>query len=128
MKRYIHGLAAALALAAVGCASVPDGATVPPATASCAALGAEATRLAEAKRVAVGKEQGAWKAVVPFAVFVTLHAPSWGVAHLLFVSMAAVAFTIAFMWRGDLWTNIVGHLAVDAVPLIVLPLMGTPHG
>ena len=68
MKRYIHGLAAALALAAVGCASVPDGATVPPATASCAALGAEATRLAEAKRVAVGKEQGAWKAVVPFAV------------------------------------------------------------
>ena len=68
MKRYIHGLAAALALAAAGCASVPDAATVPAATASCAALDAEATRLAEAKRVAIEKEQGAWKAVVPFAV------------------------------------------------------------
>jgi membrane protease YdiL (CAAX protease family) len=67
-------------------------------------------------------------AIIPFAVFVVLHAPSWGVAHLLFVSMAAIAFTLAFLWRGDLWTNIVGHLAVDAVPLIILPLTSAPQG
>lgn len=68
MKPVIHGLAAAFALAALGCASVPDVATVPASTTSCAAIGAEAARVAEAKRAAVEKGQGAWKAVVPFAV------------------------------------------------------------
>ena len=67
-------------------------------------------------------------AAIPLVVFVALHAPTWGVAHLLFVSLAAMAFTIAFLWRGDLWTNIIGHLAVDAVPLIILPLTGMPAG
>ncbi len=67
-------------------------------------------------------------ALIPFAVFVVLHLPSWGAAHLLFVSLAAVMFTGAFLWRGDLWANIIAHLVVDSVPLLILPLTGIPHG
>ncbi len=67
-------------------------------------------------------------ALIPFAIFVALHLPSWGAAHLLFVSLAAAALTLAYLWRGDLWTNIIGHLIVDAVPLLVLPLVGAPAG
>ena len=67
-------------------------------------------------------------ALIPFAVFVALHLPSWGVAHLLFVSLAGALFTVAFLWRRDLWGNIVAHWGVDAVPLLVLPLTGVPPG
>jgi hypothetical protein len=69
MKCTIRGFAPALALAALsGCASLPDAPEPRAAATSCEAIGAEAVRVAEAKRVAVEKEQDAWKAVVPFAV------------------------------------------------------------
>ena len=67
-------------------------------------------------------------ALIPFVVFVALHLPSWGAAHLLFVSLAAALFTVAFLWRRDLWANIIAHLVVDSVPLFILPLTGVPQG
>ncbi len=65
---------------------------------------------------------------LPFVVFVVLHLPSWGAAHLLFVSVAAVLFTLAFVWRRNLWANIIAHILADAVPLLILPLTGVPAG
>lgn len=66
--------------------------------------------------------------VIPFAVFVVLHLPSWGAAHLLFVSVAAALFTLAFLWRRDLWMNIIAHIVADSVPLLILPLTGMHPG
>lgn len=66
-------------------------------------------------------------ASIPFVVFVALHLPSWGAAHLLFVSLAAALFTLAFLLRRDLWANIVAHWAVDSVPLLILPVTGIPQ-
>jgi uncharacterized protein len=66
--------------------------------------------------------------MVPFVVFVALHLPSWGAAHLLFVSIAAALFTFAFVWRRNLWTNVIGHILADSVPLLILPLTGVPSG
>lgn len=63
--------------------------------------------------------------VAPWAVFTVLHTPSWGLSHLLFVGATAALFTGVFLWRGDLWTNIIAHLVTDTVPLILLPLL--PH-
>jgi membrane protease YdiL (CAAX protease family) len=65
---------------------------------------------------------------LPFVVFVVLHLPSWGAAHLLFVSVAAALFTLAFVWRRDLWANIIAHILADSVPLLILPLTGVPPG
>lgn len=61
--------------------------------------------------------------LVPGAVFVALHAPSWGVAHLLYVSVVTVIMTVLFLWRKDLWSNIIAHLFTDAVPLLLMPMM-----
>jgi membrane protease YdiL (CAAX protease family) len=61
--------------------------------------------------------------IIPFVVFVALHAPSWGLAHLLYVSVVAAIMTALFLWRRDLWSNIIAHLVTDAVPLLLLPLM-----
>jgi uncharacterized protein len=63
---------------------------------------------------------------LPFVVFVVLHLPSWGAAHLLFVSLAAALFTLAFVWRRDLWANIIAHIVADSVPLLILPLTAVP--
>lgn len=65
-------------------------------------------------------------AAIPFVVFVILHLPSWGPAHLIFVSMAAFVLTVSYLWRRDLWTNIIAHIVVDSVPLIIVPLTGMP--
>ncbi len=61
-------------------------------------------------------------------LLVVLHLPSWGVAHLLFVSVAAALFTLAFVWRRNLWANIIAHVVADSVPLLILPLTGMPSG
>ena len=65
--------------------------------------------------------------VIPWAVFTVLHTPSWGLSHLLFVGATAALFTVVFLWRGDLWTNIIAHLVTDTVPLILLPLLPHAH-
>lgn len=61
--------------------------------------------------------------ILPGLVFVALHAPSWGVAHLLYVSVVTVIMTVLFLWRKDLWSNIIAHIVTDAVPLLLMPLM-----
>lgn len=61
--------------------------------------------------------------VLPGAIFVALHAPSWGAAHLLYVSVVTVIMTVLFLWRGDLWSNIIAHLVTDGVPLILMPML-----
>lgn len=60
--------------------------------------------------------------VLPAIVFVALHAPSWGVAHLLYVSVVTVIMTVLFLWRGDLWSNITAHFITDLVPFVLMPL------
>jgi membrane protease YdiL (CAAX protease family) len=61
--------------------------------------------------------------LVPAVVFVVIHAPSWGVAHLLYVSVVTMVMTVLFLWRGDLWSNIIAHLVTDAVPLVLMPFL-----
>jgi hypothetical protein len=68
MHRTVHALVAAIALGAAGCASSPDAPTAQASAPSCDDLRAETSRVAAEKRAAVAKEEGAWKAVVPFAV------------------------------------------------------------
>ena len=59
---------AALALAAAGCASTPGAARPQASAPSCDAIRAETARVADEKRAALAKEQGAWTAVIPVAV------------------------------------------------------------
>jgi hypothetical protein len=61
------GLATAALMS--GCASAPDVAGMPsPASGECSELLAHITIMEETKRSALEKQQGAWKAVIPFAV------------------------------------------------------------
>ncbi|WP_280155504.1 hypothetical protein [Piscinibacter sp. XHJ-5] len=63
-------LALIVATLAAGCASGPGPAGRPPAPApaDCSAVATEIARVEEARRAAAEKHEGAWKAVIPFAV------------------------------------------------------------
>ena len=63
-------------------------------------------------------------ALISLAVFVALHLPAWGLAHLLYVTSVGGLLTVLFVWRKNLWTNIIAHGLIDAVPLLLLPMLG----
>ena len=50
---------------------------------------------------------------VPLIVFVLLHRSSWGILHLLFVTLAGALMTAAFIF-GGFWAAALAHLIVDA--------------
>lgn len=59
--------------------------------------------------------------LLPLAVFVIVHLPAWGWSHLVFVSAAGGLLTLLFVLEGSLWSNIIAHAVIDAVPLLILP-------
>jgi membrane protease YdiL (CAAX protease family) len=59
---------------------------------------------------------------ISLVVFVLAHMQAWGLGHLIYVAAAGLVLTAPFVLEGDLWSNIIGHAIVDAVPLLLLPL------
>jgi membrane protease YdiL (CAAX protease family) len=55
--------------------------------------------------------------LVPTAVFCFAHAPYFGLAYALAVGPLAVVLGLLFLWRKNLWANMIAHAGVDAVGL-----------
>lgn len=49
------------------------------------------------------------------AVFTLAHVGSWGWSHVLTVAAGALALSLLYLWRRNLWVNIIAHFIVDAV-------------
>jgi membrane protease YdiL (CAAX protease family) len=65
----------------------------------------------------------AWLAAgVALTVFCALHLPHWGAGPALAFFVSGVPAMAFFLWRRDLLTMIVAHLAIDAWALVVTPL------
>lgn len=64
--------------------------------------------------------------LVPGVVFVALHAPSWGLLHLLPVTFAAIALTLLYWWRKDFWCSALAHFIADFIPFAGMAL-GAGH-
>ncbi|MFD2512705.1 CPBP family intramembrane glutamic endopeptidase [Pontibacter locisalis] len=60
-------------------------------------------------------------AAVPLLVFIVSHL-SWGLGHLLFVTLAGGILTAFYLWKRNIWINIIGHFFVDFVVFMLLPL------
>jgi membrane protease YdiL (CAAX protease family) len=52
-------------------------------------------------------------AILPCAIFALAHVASWGWAHLLPAGFGGVALTLLYVWRRNLWANILAHILVD---------------
>jgi membrane protease YdiL (CAAX protease family) len=58
-------------------------------------------------------------AVVTLAVFTYAHLSYWGAVQLMFAGGAGLVLTVLYLWRRDLWSNILAHWLVDAAGLLI---------
>jgi len=53
------------------------------------------------------------------AVFTVDHVSSWGWSHEITVGTAGLALSLLYLWRRNLWVNIIAHFIVDAVSVLM---------
>jgi membrane protease YdiL (CAAX protease family) len=58
-------------------------------------------------------------AVLSCAVFSLAHVGPWGWSHLLIAGFGGVMLTALYLWRRNLWVNIVAHFIVDCVAVLL---------
>jgi uncharacterized protein len=61
-------------------------------------------------------------AFIAATVFVLIHALRFDWIQLIPIAAVTIVLTLLYMWRRDLWANILAHIAVDAVGLVALVL------
>ena len=55
---------------------------------------------------------------VSCAVFTLDHVPTWGWQHLAIAGIGGIALTVLYLWRRNLWVNILAHFIVDAASML----------
>jgi uncharacterized protein len=57
-------------------------------------------------------------AFVSCAIFALAHVSTWGWSHLIVAGAGGAMLTALYLWRRNLWINIVAHAIVDAVAVL----------
>ncbi len=52
------------------------------------------------------------------AVFTAEHLAYWGWGHLIVAGFAGALLTLLYLWRRNLWVNVIAHLVVDGVAIL----------
>src|SRR5277367_590103 len=65
-------------------------------------------------------------AVLAGALFIAAHALVFDWPQLIPIAMATLVMTLLYLWRRDLWANMLAHVLVDAIGLVTLALRS--HG
>ena len=60
-------------------------------------------------------------AVVSCTIFSLAHVQYWGWGHLIVAATGGIALTLLYVWRRNLWINIIAHAFVDGVAMVVPP-------
>jgi membrane protease YdiL (CAAX protease family) len=53
------------------------------------------------------------------SLFTLAHVSAWGWSHELIVAFGGLAFSLLYLWRRNLWVNIIAHFIVDAASVLV---------
>jgi membrane protease YdiL (CAAX protease family) len=62
-------------------------------------------------------------AVVTWFLFTIVHLTSWGWGQVIIAAFGGLILTLLYVWRGNLWANIVAHWLTDGSAFILLPLL-----
>lgn len=57
--------------------------------------------------------------ILSCAVFALEHVGVWGWGHLLIAGSAGLVLTSLYMWRRNLWVNMIAHFVPDAIGLLL---------
>lgn len=58
-------------------------------------------------------------AVLPWAAFTYAHLASWGVAQLIIAGYGGIILTALYLWRRNLWDNMLAHWLADAAGFLL---------
>jgi membrane protease YdiL (CAAX protease family) len=61
-------------------------------------------------------------ALLAAAVFTLMHALHFDWVQLIPIGLVAIILTGLYLWRHDLWANVIAHIAVDSAGLVTLAL------
>jgi membrane protease YdiL (CAAX protease family) len=61
-------------------------------------------------------------AILATAVFVLMHALHFDWIQLVPIAGVSIVLAVLYLWRRDLWANIIAHIAVDSAGLVTLAL------
>lgn len=62
-------------------------------------------------------------ASITVIAFAAAHVPSWGWGPALTTLISGTVFTAFYIWRRDLWSNIIAHTLTDFVGIALAPLL-----
>lgn len=65
-------------------------------------------------------------AIVPALVFMLGHMEAYGIKYLMFLIPVTTVLTVLYVWRRDLWSNIIAHFLTDAVGLATFYMAAHP--
>jgi membrane protease YdiL (CAAX protease family) len=65
--------------------------------------------------------------LVTFALFTLAHYSGGGLAQVIIAAFGGLLLTLLYMWRRNIWTNILAHWLTDGAAFILLPLLGAHH-
>ncbi|WP_211442936.1 CPBP family intramembrane glutamic endopeptidase [Collimonas humicola] len=57
-------------------------------------------------------------AIITCVVFTLAHVGSWGWSHILVAGFGGIAFTVLYLWKRNLWLNVIAHFMVDAAAFL----------
>jgi uncharacterized protein len=60
---------------------------------------------------------------VTWLLFTMAHLSSWGWAQVIIAAYGGLVLTVLYLWRRNLWSNIIAHWLTDGAAFILLPLM-----
>jgi membrane protease YdiL (CAAX protease family) len=66
-------------------------------------------------------------AVVTWFLFTIVHLTSWGWGQVIIAAFGGITLTLLYVWRKNLWANIVAHWLTDGSAFILLPLLMRHH-
>ena len=58
-------------------------------------------------------------AALPCAIFTLDHVGFWGWPHVFIAGVAGIVLTLLYLWRRNLWVNILAHFLVDAAAFLL---------
>lgn len=56
--------------------------------------------------------------LLPLVLFSLAHVGPWGWTHLIVAAFGGAMFTLLYLWRRNLWVNILAHALVDGLALL----------
>ncbi len=65
--------------------------------------------------------------LITWALFTMAHLSSWGWGQVIIAAFGGLVLTLLYLWRRNIWANILTHWLTDGAAFILLPLLGA-HG